>query len=43
MTDDILKALQSIYEDQNKERTARQKFNKLFQKTRLFQLFYAKF
>ena len=39
----ILKALQSIYKDQNKERTAYREFNKLFQKIRLFQLFYIKF
>ena len=43
MTDNILKALQSIYEDQNKERTAYKEFNKLFQKIRFFQLFYTKF
>ena len=30
ITDDILKALQSIYKDQNKERTAYREFNKLF-------------
>ena len=40
---DILKALQSIYKDQNKERTAYREFNKLFQRIRFFQLFYAKF
>ena len=43
MTDNILKALQSIYEDQNKERTAHREFNKLFQRIRFFQLFYVKF
>ena len=41
--DDILKALQSIYENQNKERTAHREFNKLFQRIRPFQLFYAEF
>ena len=43
MTDNILKALQSVYEDQNKERTACREFNKLFQRIRSFQLFYAEF
>ena len=43
MADNILKALQSIYGDQNKERTAYKEFNKLFQRIRLFQLFYVKF
>ena len=41
--DNILKALQSIYEDQNKERTAYREFNKLFQRIKFFQLFYAEF
>ena len=41
--DNILKALQSIYRNQNKERTAYREFNKLFQRIKFFQLFYAEF
>ena len=42
-TDDILNTLQSIYKDQNKKMTTKREFNKLLQRIRFFQLFYAEF